>query len=129
MRTDVTEPDQLLHLNAKLLCIASAISPHQIGRKTIEGSRNGSMSSEDVTRTSTVQCRLKALASTRHEAANPLERGKSGVPFVKVTDLAIDIELFQQTPTTDPEHQLLLKPQFRTAPVKLSGNSSIARRV
>ena len=45
--------------------------------------------------------------------------------FIEVTDFRLETKGTEQPPPAEAEHQLLLQPQLRTAPVQLTGNAAM----
>ena len=92
------------------------------GSKTVKTGGDRRVGGEEITRSCDRQCDLEGLPSLFHEVAGTFQNGERRVPFIQVTDLRLQPERSEQSPSADPEQQFLLKAQFRPAPVQLAGN-------
>ena len=51
------------------------------------------------------------------------------MPFIEMTDLRLDTQRVEQSPSADPEQQFLLKAKLRPATIELAGNPSVSGEV
>ena len=61
--------------------------------------------------------------------AGSLQNGKGGMPFIQVTNLRLDAQGHEQSPSADAEEHFLLQAQFRSAAIKFAGDSPMRRKV
>ena len=102
---------------------------HEGRIETVKTGSHGRVSGKEIAGTSGRQSHRKGLPGLFHEVAGTFQNGERRVPFIQVTDLRLEPECAEQSPTADPEEQLLLQAQIRPAPVKLAGNPPINREV
>ena len=51
------------------------------------------------------------------------------MPFIQMAHFRLNAERLKQSPAADSQHDLLLQPQLRTAPIKLAGDAPVSREV
>src|SRR5208283_1950676 len=88
----------------------------RVGGKEIPRSRGG-------------QRHFKRLRVLLHETAGTLQNGKGRMTFIQVTDVRLEAECGEQSPTSNPKQQLLLEAQLRSTAIQLTGNPAMSREV
>ena len=101
----------------------------QRGGKTVETGGHRGVRGEEIARAGNRESGIERLPGRFHEVAGAFEHGEGRVPFVQVTDLGLQAERAEQPPAADPEEQLLLKAQFRSASVEFAGDPAMGGEV
>ena len=109
--------------------ISAEVLLDQRGSKTVKTRGHRRVGGEEIARSCDRQRHFEGLPCLFHEIAGTLQDGERRVPFVQVTNLRLNPERAEQSPSADPEQQFLLQAQFRPAPVELAGNSSMSGKV
>ena len=52
---------------------------------------------------------FEGLSGLFHEGSGPFQHGEGRMPFIQMTDLRLDAKRTEQSPSADPEYQLLIK--------------------
>src|SRR5664279_260409 len=112
-----------MELNAELLRGVSTEVLLDEGRsETIKTGGHCRVGGEEVSCSGDRQRDFEGLPCPFHEVAGTFQDGERRVPFIQVTDLRLDTERAEQSPSADPEEHFLLETQLRPAPVEFAGN-------
>src|SRR6516225_5064954 len=85
------------------------------------------MCSEEISGASRSQSHVEGHIILSHETACPLEHDERSVSLVQMADLRLITKRFQQSPTKDPEQNLLKQPRLGVATIELAGNLTMNR--
>ncbi len=72
------------------------------GIETVEARGHCRVGGEEIAGSRRRQCHFKGLAVLFHEVPGPLQNGEGRVPFIQVTDLRLQPERAEYSPSADP---------------------------
>ena len=115
---------QIVDGDAKLvLGVLAEVVLDESGSEAVEARGDRGVGGEEVPRSRGGQCDLERLPGFVHEGPGSFQDGERRMPFIQVADLRLDAERVEQSPSADPQHDLLLETQLRPAPVELAGDA------
>jgi hypothetical protein len=82
------------------------------------------MSSQEISCPRGSQCDREGLRALLHEAAGTFQYRKGRMPFIEVTNLRLNAESNEQSPSTDSKQ---FETQLRPAAIQLTGNAPVRR--
>src|SRR5664279_1416788 len=104
--------------NAELvLGVSTEVLLDEDRSETIKTGSHCRVGGEEVPRSRGSQRDVEGLLCFFHEVAGAFEDGERRVPFIQVTDLRLDPECAEQSPSADPEEYFLLEAQLRAAAI------------
>ncbi len=112
-----------------VLRVALQVALEQRWIEAIKTGRHRRMGGEQITRARGRERHVEGLVVLDHECARALEYGKGRVTLIQMADLWLKTHSPEQSPSAQPEHQLLRQPQFLPAAVKFAGDAAMDRRV
>ena len=130
VRVLAAQGQQIVDGDAKLvLGVPTEVLLDEIRSEAVKAGGHRRVGGEKVPRSRDGQCDFERLPGLVHEGPGSFQNGERRMPFIQMADFRLDAKRVEQPPAADSEHNLLLQPQLRPAPVKLAGNAAVCREV
>ena len=124
------ERQQILHRNREAsLRVLLEIPLHQARRETVKARCHGSVGGKKITGARDRKCHVEWLLVVGHVRAGALQHRERGMTLIEVAYLRLQSESPQELPAADPQYELLLQAQLRTASVELGRDAAIRRNI